>query len=83
MHSTARFALPPKAAVKILRLSYRADFRAVSGRPARPKVTGEIVQHGKDQKIYVFKFKRRKNYRRKTGHRQKHTEVKITALKLG
>ena len=47
------------------------------------KVTGEIVQHGKDQKIYVFKFKRRKNYRRKTGHRQKHTEVKITGLKLG
>ena len=47
------------------------------------KVVGEIVQHGKADKIYVFKFKRRKNYRRKTGHRQKFTEVKITNLKLG
>ena len=46
-------------------------------------VTAEIVEHKKGPKIYVFKFKRRKNYRRKTGHRQKYTEVKITGLKLG
>lgn len=47
------------------------------------KVLGEIVEHGKERKIYVFKFKRRKNYKRKTGHRQQYTEVKITGLKLG
>ena len=47
------------------------------------KVTAEVVGHGKDQKLYVFKFKRRKNYRRKTGHRQKHTEVHITDVKVG
>ena len=47
------------------------------------KVLGEVVQHGKDKKIYIFKFKRRKSYRRKTGHRQQYTEVKITDLKLG
>ncbi len=47
------------------------------------KVVGEIVEHGKAPKIYVFKFKRRKNYCRKTGHRQQYTEVKITDLKLG
>ncbi|MCH8254957.1 MAG: 50S ribosomal protein L21 [Gemmatimonadetes bacterium] len=47
------------------------------------KVLGEIVEHGKERKIYVFKFKRRKNYKRKTGHRQQYTEVKITDLKLG
>ncbi len=47
------------------------------------KVVGEIVEHGKAPKIYIFKFKRRKNYRRKTGHRQKYTEIKITDLKLG
>ncbi len=47
------------------------------------KVLGQIVEHGKEPKIYVFKFKRRKNYRRKTGHRQQYTEVKITDLKLG
>ena len=47
------------------------------------KVLGQIVEHGKEPKIYVFKFKRRKNYRRKTGHRQQYTEVKITDLELG
>jgi large subunit ribosomal protein L21 len=41
-------------------------------------VVGEV----KGEKIYVFKFKRRKNYRRKTGYRSKFTEVKITGVKL-
>ena len=47
------------------------------------KVMAEVVGHGKGEKIYVFKFKRRKNYRRKTGHRQKYTEVRITDVKVG
>ena len=47
------------------------------------KVLAEVVGDGKEAKIYVFKFKRRKNYRRKTGHRQKFTEVRITDVKLG
>ena len=50
---------------------------------AGAKVTVEVVGHGKEKKIYVFKFKRRKNYRRKTGHRQKYTEVRITDVLLG
>ena len=41
------------------------------------KVTGEIVRHGLDHKIVVFKFKRRKNYARKQGHRQGFTEIRI------
>jgi large subunit ribosomal protein L21 len=45
------------------------------------KVTAEIVRHGKDKKIVVFKFRRRENYRRKQGHRQGFTEVKITDVK--
>ena len=47
------------------------------------KVTAEIVAHVKDRKLDVFKFKRRKNYRRKTGHRQRYTEIKITDVKVG
>jgi large subunit ribosomal protein L21 len=47
------------------------------------KVVAEVIGVGKEPKIYVFKFKRRKNYRRKTGHRQKYTEVRITDLTLG
>ncbi len=40
-------------------------------------VTAEIVKHFRDDKIIVFKKKRRQNYRRKTGHRQTLTELKI------
>jgi len=47
------------------------------------KVTGEIVKHGLGDKIVVFKFKRRKNYARKQGHRQGYTEVRITDINLG
>jgi large subunit ribosomal protein L21 len=47
------------------------------------KVSGEIVRHGKGDKIVVFKFKRRKNYARKQGHRQPFTEVKINEITLG
>src|SRR6266849_4909648 len=47
------------------------------------KVVAEIVRHGKAEKIIVFKFKRRSNYRRKQGHRQQFTEVKITDVKHG
>lgn len=47
------------------------------------KVTAEVVGLAKGLKIYVWKFKRRKNYRRKTGHRQKYTEVRITDVKVG
>jgi len=56
-----------------------------AGTPLVPgaKVVAEVVGEGKEPKIYVFKFKRRKNYRRKTGHRQRFTEVRITDLKLG
>ena len=47
------------------------------------KVTGEIVKHGRGEKIIVFKMKRRKNYARKRGHRQGFTEVRINDIKLG
>lgn len=40
-------------------------------------VTAEIVKHFRDDKVIVFKKKRRQNYRRKTGHRQTLTELKI------
>jgi large subunit ribosomal protein L21 len=50
---------------------------------AGAKVAAEVVKHGKEDKLYVFKFKRRKGYRRKTGHRQKFTEVRITDVVTG
>ena len=46
-------------------------------------VTAEVVRHGKGEKITIFKHKRRKNYRRKLGHRQKFTEVRVNEINLG
>ena len=43
-------------------------------------VTGQIVAQDRAKKIIVFKMRRRKNYRRKNGHRQWYTEVKITGI---
>jgi large subunit ribosomal protein L21 len=43
-------------------------------------VTAEVVRHGRSRKVIVFKKKRRKNYRRKKGHRQPFTEVSITGI---
>ena len=47
---------------------------------AGAKVQGTILQHGRDKKVIVFKRKRRKTYRRKYGHRQGHTLVKIEKI---
>jgi large subunit ribosomal protein L21 len=40
-------------------------------------IQAEVVRHGKDKKIIVFKKKRRKKYRRKNGHRQQFTELRL------
>ena len=44
------------------------------------QVRGEVVEEGKGRKITVVKFKRRKNYLRRKGHRQRYTDVRITAI---
>ena len=46
-------------------------------------VSGHIVEQGKAKKIIVFKYKRRKRYRRKQGHRQMFTAVKIDSITAG
>lgn len=43
-------------------------------------VKGSIVDQGKNKKIIVFKYKRRKRYRRKKGHRQQYTAIKIDSI---
>ncbi|MBL7179112.1 MAG: 50S ribosomal protein L21 [Pseudomonadota bacterium] len=43
-------------------------------------VKGRIVEQGKAKKILVFKYKRRKRYRRKQGHRQQYTAIKVDSI---
>jgi len=52
------------------------------GRPlvAGARVVGTITRQGRGRKITIFKSKRRKNYRRKQGHRQEYTEVRVEAI---
>ncbi len=47
------------------------------------KVEAEVMGQGLGEKIVIFKYKRRKSYRRKTGHRQPFTALKITAITAG
>jgi large subunit ribosomal protein L21 len=52
------------------------------GKPlvAGAKVTAEVIGMHKGKKLIIFRFKRRKNVRRKTGHRQRYTKVRITGI---
>ncbi|MGD0839016.1 MAG: 50S ribosomal protein L21 [Polyangia bacterium] len=54
----------------------------------KPNVSGimveaEVTEQGRGEKIVIFKYKRRKSYRRKTGHRQPFTALKIVSIKAG
>ncbi len=44
------------------------------------RVAGTVVEHGRDQKVRVFKYKKRKHYRRTRGHRQSYTAVRIDGI---
>ena len=43
-------------------------------------VTATVVEHGRDSKVRVFKYKKRKHYRRTHGHRQSYTALRIDAI---
>ena len=46
------------------------------------KVTAEVVAQGRDDKIIVFKYKAKTRYRRKNGHRQPFTDLKVTGISV-
>lgn len=45
------------------------------------KITGQVVSNKKAKKVVVFKMKPKKNYRKKYGHRQQYSKVKIISMK--
>lgn len=65
---------------KVLLLS--KDGEVVTGTPyvAGASVTAKVEKQGKAKKIIVYKYKAKKNYRRKQGHRQPYTKVTIEAI---
>jgi large subunit ribosomal protein L21 len=63
-------------------LAVSKDGSLVVGEPlvVGAKVTAKVEKHGKDRKIIVYKYKAKKNYRRKQGHRQPYTKVVIEKI---
>ena len=44
------------------------------------KVSAEIIAHEKDKKVHVFKFKKKTGFKKKQGHKQKYTTIKIVSI---
>jgi len=70
----------PVAFDKVLMLGTEDEVRVGSPLVDGARVTGRIINQDKGRKIVVFKFKRRKRYRLKKGHRQLFTAVQIDAI---
>jgi large subunit ribosomal protein L21 len=63
-------------------LAVGAESGLVVGTPrvAGASVTGTVVEQARDRKVRVFKYKKRKHYRRTRGHRQSYTALRIDAI---
>lgn len=76
----------PGTKVTFDRVLLTADGKTVqAGQPTvrGANVTAEVIRHGKDRKIRIFRFARRAGYRRHAGHRQQFTEVQISDVNVG
>ena len=62
-----------------------APMRPCSTRPASPdvKVTAKVVAHVRGEKLRVFKFKPKRGYKRRNGHRQELTQIEVTEISAG
>jgi large subunit ribosomal protein L21 len=52
------------------------------GKPSQAFVTGQVVEQGRADKVMVFHYKRKKQYKKLNGHRQPYTAVKITGINV-
>jgi large subunit ribosomal protein L21 len=81
-----KLAGDPGATVELAEVLMVGEGAEVStGTPlvAGASVSAELVEHRRADKIIVFKKKRRQNYRRKNGHRQHQTVLRITEIRAG
>jgi large subunit ribosomal protein L21 len=65
---------------RVFAVKNNGDFLVGAPTVEGAKVTGTVIGHGKADKVLIYKYKRRKYYRRKRGHRQPYTEVKISEI---
>lgn len=66
-------------------LMFSTEEAVAVGRPLveGARVNAKIVEHGRGEKLTVYKFKRRKDYRRRNGHRQELTKIEIGEIVTG
>ena len=67
---------------KVLAISDEGSFKVGAPYVEGATVTAKLVKQGKAKKIYVFKYKAKKNEKKKIGHRQPYTKVEITKIAL-
>ncbi|SHE47667.1 LSU ribosomal protein L21P [Seinonella peptonophila] len=67
---------------KVLLVNNNGEINVGTPLVANAKVTAKIVKHGRGKKIIVFKYKPKKNYKRKKGHRQPFTQVQIEQIQF-
>jgi large subunit ribosomal protein L21 len=67
--------------LEVLAFSSDGEKLALGKDVSGAKVSAKVVSHGRDEKVVVFKKRRRQNYRRKAGHRQHKTMLEITDIK--
>ncbi|MBE6538538.1 MAG: 50S ribosomal protein L21 [Ruminococcaceae bacterium] len=65
---------------KVMALSTGDDFKVGAPTVEGAKVEANVVKNGKAKKIYVMKYKPKKNEKKKIGHRQPYTKVQITKI---
>ena len=65
---------------EVLAVGEGADLRVGTPTVEGASVTARVKAHGKDKKIVVYHFKRRKNHHKKQGHRQKYTEAVVEKI---
>jgi large subunit ribosomal protein L21 len=66
---------------KVLMVADGDNLRVGAPNVAGAAVTATVKAHGRGDKVRVFKFRRRKHYRKTIGHRQHYTELEITSIK--
>jgi large subunit ribosomal protein L21 len=79
-----RLAVEEGGSVALEPILYRSD-RAVfdSAGLKKVKVTAKILGHERGEKLRVFKFKPKRGYKRRTGHRQELTRIEVTDISIG
>lgn len=65
---------------QVLMVSGEDSVRVGDPLVANAQVTAVVLEQGREKKVVVFKYKRRKNYRKKQGHRQPYTKIKVEKI---